>query len=73
MGRLVRIIIGTLLFIILNIILIPMTGILSNGWLLYLGSILTFIQIVVGFSVVYGIMVDKLCNSNRNGDINGFK
>jgi hypothetical protein len=60
-----KIFIGSLLFIIINLIIIPTLSLFYDGWLFYLGSILTFIQIVIGFSVAYGIMVNKLLN---NGD-----
>lgn len=55
-----KIAIGVLLFIILNIILIPASSIFSTGFWFYLGTLLTLMQIIVGFSVVYGIMYSKL-------------
>ncbi len=61
-----KIAIGLVLFILINLVVIPIISLFTDGWLFYLGSILTFIQIVIGFSVVYGIMVDKLTHLGRD-------
>ena len=64
--------VGLILFVLLNIIFIPITSLFMNGWLFYLGSILTFVQIIIGFSVIYGIIIKKITNYGGD-DEHGFK
>lgn len=61
-----KVTIGVLLFVILNIIVIPMATVFQDSVLFYIGGILTFIQIVVGFSTIYGIIVSKLTKKETN-------